>query len=236
MDFEPTEAEEAVRRTAERFAADVLAPRAAALDREGGFPTQSLAAAAEQGLLSVNVAREYGGLAAGPVAYSLAVTELGAVCASTTVAVCVSNMVAEVIAEFGTADQKQRHIPKLCDGSYVVGAFALSEAGAGSDPGGMRTRARKTDRGWGARRLEAVDHQRHRRGALRGVGADQRRPGHPRDLGVLGPRRRARAHPRRARAQDGPVREHDDRVDVRGLRGRRRHPSSTRKAAAFGWP
>jgi hypothetical protein len=56
--------------------------------------------------------------------------------------------VAEVVTAFGTSDQRTEHVPKLCDGRYTVGAFALSEAEAGSDPGGMRTRARRTDRGW----------------------------------------------------------------------------------------
>jgi alkylation response protein AidB-like acyl-CoA dehydrogenase len=64
------------------------------------------------------------------------------------VAVCVSNMVAEVICAFGNEDQRSEHVPKLCSGEYVVGGFALSESGAGSDPGAMTTRARKTDRGW----------------------------------------------------------------------------------------
>jgi hypothetical protein len=57
-------------------------------------------------------------------------------------------MVAEVIAAFGNSDQRTEHVPKLVAGDYVVGGFALSEPGAGSDPGGMKTRARKTDRGW----------------------------------------------------------------------------------------
>jgi hypothetical protein len=98
--------------------------------------------------LGINVPKALGGLEAGAVAYALAVMELARACAATTVAMCVSNMVAEVVTAFGTSDQKTEHVPKLCDGSYTVGAFALSEAGAGSDPGGMRTRARRTDRGW----------------------------------------------------------------------------------------
>lgn len=148
IDFAPSEDAIAVAAVARRLADDVLAPAAEALDREGGFPRASLAAVADAGLLAVNLPRELGGRAAGVVAYSLAVSELARACAATTVAVCVSNMVAEVVAHFGSPAQREHHVPRLADGRHVVGAFALSEAAAGSDPGAMRTRARKTDRGW----------------------------------------------------------------------------------------
>jgi hypothetical protein len=148
MDFSLSETQEMIRDTARQFAERVLAPTAGELDRTHRFPRESLAEAAELGLLGINVAGEYGGVEAGAVAYSLAVTELARACAATTVTICVSNMVAEVIAKFGTPEQRDQHVPKLCSGEYVVGGFALSEAGAGSDPGGMLTRARKTDNGW----------------------------------------------------------------------------------------
>lgn len=148
MDFILSETQEMIRSTARQFAGRVLEPNAVRLDREHRFPRESLAEAAELSLLGINVPAEYGGVEAGVVAYSLAITELARACAATTVAVCVSNMVAEVICAFGNEDQRSEHVPKLCSGEYVVGGFALSESGAGSDPGGMTTRARKTDRGW----------------------------------------------------------------------------------------
>ncbi len=148
MDFSPNETQQLIADSARQFAERVLAPRAAELDREGGFPADSLAQAAELGLLGINVPEELGGVEAGAVAYALAVIELARACASTTVAMTVSNMVAEVITHFGTEEQKTEHVPKLCSGEYVVGGFALSESGAGSDPGGMLTRAVRTDRGW----------------------------------------------------------------------------------------
>lgn len=148
MDFTPNETQEMIRETARQFAARTLEPNAVTLDREHTFPQQSLAEAAELGLLGINVPGDYGGVEAGAVAYSLAVTELARACAATTVAICVSNMVAEVICAFGNEDQRSEHVAKLCSGEYVVGGFALSESGAGSDPGGMTTRARKTDKGW----------------------------------------------------------------------------------------
>jgi alkylation response protein AidB-like acyl-CoA dehydrogenase len=148
MDFTLSETQEMIRSTARQFAGRVLEPNAVRLDREHRFPRESLAEAAELSLLGINVPAEYGGVEAGAVAYALAITELARACAATTVAVCVSNMVAEVICAFGNEDQRSEHVPKLCSGEYVVGGFALSESGAGSDPGAMTTRARKTDRGW----------------------------------------------------------------------------------------
>lgn len=148
MDLRPNESQRAVQERARAFAQDVLAPRAAELDREGGFPHQNLAAAAEAGMLGINVPAELGGRGAGVVAYSLAITETAKVCASTTVALCVSNMVAEVVTHFGNEDQRTGFVPRLCSGELVCGAFALSEPGAGSDPGAMRTKATRTDKGW----------------------------------------------------------------------------------------
>lgn len=148
MDLTLSERQLEVQGIARDYARDVLAPAAARLDREHGFPTEALAEAAKRGLTGINVATELGGLGAGAVSYALAVTEMAQGCAGTTVALCVNNMVAEVVSAFGNTDQRTEHVPKLCDGTYKVGAFALSEAGAGSDPGGMLTKARKTDKGW----------------------------------------------------------------------------------------
>lgn len=148
FDIEPDSVEHEVRARARAVAAEILRPRAAELDLRGGFPRESVLALSAAGLMGVNVPRELGGLGAGALSYSVAVTELAHACAATTVALCVNNMVAEVVTHFGTPEQRSVHVPKLCNGEHVVGAFALSEAGAGSDPAGMRTRAQRTDRGW----------------------------------------------------------------------------------------
>lgn len=146
LTFSDTQLE--VQQAARSYAQQVLAPRAAALDATGGFPHDNLRAAAEAGMTAINVDPALGGRGAGVVSYSLAVTEMARECAGTTVALCVNNMVAEVVAHFGSEEQRTEHVPKLADGRHVVGAFALSEPGAGSDPGGMATKARRTDRGW----------------------------------------------------------------------------------------
>jgi len=148
MDVQLSERQLEVQGIAREFAGSVLAPRAQRLDVEGGFPRESLAEAAKRGLTGIAVPKALGGLEAGTVAYSLAVTEMAKACAGTTVALCVNNMVAEVVDAFGTPAQRERWVPGLCNFEHTVGAFALSEPGAGSDPGGMRTRAVKTDKGW----------------------------------------------------------------------------------------
>ncbi len=148
MDVSLSERQLEVQGIAREFAGSVLAPAAQRWDEQGGFPRESLAQAAARGLTGIGVSKELGGLGAGTISYSLAVTEMAKACASTTVALCVNNMVAEVVEAFGTPAQRELHVPKLCNFEHTVGAFALSEAGAGSDPGGMRTKAVKTDKGW----------------------------------------------------------------------------------------
>ena len=143
-----TETQTLVQKTARDFAQRAIAPEAAALDREGRFPRELLLGLAELGLMSVNGPEELGGSAAGVVAYALAMEEVAAACASTAVTMAVTNMVGEVIARFGTREQRELHCPKLASGAYAAGAFALSEPGAGSDPGGMLTTATREGDGY----------------------------------------------------------------------------------------
>jgi alkylation response protein AidB-like acyl-CoA dehydrogenase len=96
----------------------------------------------------VNVPEDVGGSAAGVVSYALAMQEVARACASTAVTMAVTNRVGEVISHFGTPEQRAQHCPKLASGEYAAGAFALSEPEAGSDPGGMRTTARKDGSEW----------------------------------------------------------------------------------------
>jgi len=148
MDFELTETQRLVQQTARDFAQKTILPAAAAIDRDERFPFEILKGLADLGLMAVNVPESLGGAEAGVVAYSLAMIEVARACASTAVTMAVTNMVGEVIAKFGTPEQAQRHCPKLADGTYAAGAFALSEPGAGSDPGAMRTTAEKRGDKW----------------------------------------------------------------------------------------
>mgnify|MGYP000330217051 CR=1 FL=1 len=148
MQFEPTPEQLLVRDMARDFARREILPVAAALDRDGRFPAEILARLAGIGLMGVNIREEYGGAQAGPVAYVMALAEIAAACASTAVTMSVTNMVAEVIQQFGTEEQRRRHIPRITSGEYAAGAFGLSEPGAGSDPGSMTTTARRDGDGW----------------------------------------------------------------------------------------
>ena len=148
MDFELNETQQLVQRTARDFAQKTIAPQAAAIDRDQRFPADVMQGLAELGLLAVNVPEELGGAGAGAVSYALAMTEVSRACASCAVTMAVTNMVGEVIAKFGTRAQAEHCCPKLADGSLVAGAFALSEPEAGSDPGSMRTTAKKVGSTW----------------------------------------------------------------------------------------
>ena len=103
---------------------------------------------ADLGLLGVNVPGEYGGAEAGATAYALAMMEIAEACASTAVAMAVTNMCAELIVAFGTEAQKRRHVTRLTSGEAVAGAFALSEPQAGSDASALETRAERRGDGW----------------------------------------------------------------------------------------
>ncbi len=139
MDLELTETQTFVQKAARDFATRVIQPKAAEIDKKGRFPAEIMKGLAELGLLAVNVPEEHGGAAAGAVSYALAMQEISRACASCAVTMAVTNMVGEVIATFGTLAQKRKYCAGLANGSLVAGAFGLSEPGAGSDPGGMRT-------------------------------------------------------------------------------------------------
>ena len=141
MNFDLSETQTLIRDTARKFAREVLAPRAQKTDREEIFPLDAYRQMGELGLLGVNVPAEFGGAEAGVVSYALATIELAAACASTSVGMCVTNMCAELICQFGTLEQKQKYVTRLTSGEAVAGAFALSEPHAGSDPGAGNTTA-----------------------------------------------------------------------------------------------
>src|SRR5215468_8351117 len=148
MDFDLTEEQRLIQRTARDFADRVLVPRAAARDRSGEFPVAELRELGQLGLLGIAVPEVLGGAAAGTVAYSLAMQELARADASVAVATSVTNMVAELIATRGSPALAAAWVPRLVSGELVCGAFALSEPDAGSDPSAMRTLATRTAGGW----------------------------------------------------------------------------------------
>ncbi len=142
MDFQLTEEQRMIQQMARDFAEKELKPRAAEIDATRRLPLEVLAAMAGLGMMGMNLPAEYGGSQTGVVAYSLAMMEIGKACASTAVTMSVTNMVGEVIQAFGREDQRRSHLPKICSGEYPAGAFALTEAAAGSDPSSMKTTAK----------------------------------------------------------------------------------------------
>ncbi|SEK74839.1 butyryl-CoA dehydrogenase/hypothetical protein [Colwellia chukchiensis] len=145
MDLSLTEEQIMIQDMARKFAESELAPVAAQLDdtRDQTLFLKNLAQLTELGFMGLNIKAEYGGVEAGSVAFSLAITEIARACASTAVTTSVTNMVAEVIQAVGNEAQKRKYLPKLCSGEYRAGGFCLTEATAGSDPAGMKTQAVK---------------------------------------------------------------------------------------------
>ncbi len=150
MNLDLSDEHRMIRDTARRIAEDRLGPLAEALDHGDGRAEflQNLKLLAENGFMGLNVSADYGGSEAGAVSFALAVEEIGRACASTGVTVSVTNMVGEIIELIGNDEQRETHLPRLCDGTYPAGAFCLTEAGAGSDPSAMKTRAERAGNGW----------------------------------------------------------------------------------------
>jgi len=122
-----------------------IKPVAAQYDEEKQFPYQNLKKMAEKGLMGMNIPVEYGGSEVGPVACSLAITEIAKGCASHAVTTSVTNMVAELIYEFGQEEIRRKHLPKVCSGEYPAGAFALTEPHTGSDAANIHMTAVRRD-------------------------------------------------------------------------------------------
>jgi isovaleryl-CoA dehydrogenase len=140
--------QELLRATVHEFARRDVAPRAKAIDAAQTFPTESWGQAAELGLLGATAPAEYGGAGLGLAELCIVGEELAAVCLSTAATVLhQADMVVGRIARHGSAEQKERWLPGLIDGS-VIGCLAMTEPEAGSDVMSMRTRAERIDGGW----------------------------------------------------------------------------------------
>lgn len=141
MDLELNAAERSTFEAADEAAIELLAPDAAANDRDERFPTKNLIGLAARGLMGVNIDPVHGGRGAGVVAYAVAVRRLAAACPGTTVGMMVTNMVAEAIQTFGSDAQKAHYLPRICAGDWPTASFSLSEPGAGSDAASLRMTA-----------------------------------------------------------------------------------------------
>jgi butyryl-CoA dehydrogenase len=132
----------------EKFAAEIVAPRAALIDKTGEYPADVIHAAAGQGLCGVTIPRHWGGLGRDYVSYTLAVEAIANASATVAVALTVTNsLVAELIAHAGRDQQRERWLRKLATGE-VIGAFALSEPDAGTDAANQKTTAVRVSGGY----------------------------------------------------------------------------------------
>jgi isovaleryl-CoA dehydrogenase len=148
LDFDLGEAAEAIRETTARFAADRIAPLAAAVDAENRFPRELWPQMGALGLHGVTVEEEYGGLGLGYLEHVVAMEEVSRASAAVGLSYGAhSNLCVNQIRRWGSDEQKRRYLPKLVDGEHV-GALAMSEAGSGSDVVSMKLRAEKRGDRW----------------------------------------------------------------------------------------
>ena len=148
LDSQLSEDDRLVRDTAKAYAEDRLAPRIVEAFREEKTDLAIFREMGELGLLGVTVDTAYGGAGAGHVAYGLVAREIEKIDSGYRSMLSVqSSLVMHPIEAFGTEQQKQSYLPRLATGE-LIGCFGLTEADAGSDPGSMRTVARKTASGY----------------------------------------------------------------------------------------
>jgi alkylation response protein AidB-like acyl-CoA dehydrogenase len=148
MDFGLTDEQREIQALAREFARAEIEPHAAGWDREHTFPRELYGKLAELGLMGVCVPEEYGGAGADFLSYVLVLEELSRADAGAGVTVAVHTSACTLpILAFGTEEQRARFVPPLARGEHL-GAFALTEAEAGSDAGSLRTRAEPAGDGW----------------------------------------------------------------------------------------
>ncbi|MGB1932908.1 MAG: acyl-CoA dehydrogenase [Candidatus Puniceispirillaceae bacterium] len=148
LDAQLSEDERMVRDTANAYSQEKLAPRIIEAFREEKTDPEIFREMGALGLLGVTVSQKYGGAGMNHVCYGLVAREMERIDSGYRSMLSVqSSLVMHPIESFGTEEQKERYLPKLATGE-MIGCFGLTEADAGSDPGSMRTTARKTDTGY----------------------------------------------------------------------------------------
>lgn len=148
MDFELTQDQREIQSLTRDFAGAEIDPHAAQWDRDHHFPRDLFPKLAELGLMGVCVPEEYGGAGADFLSYVLVLEELSRADAGVGVTLAVHTSATTLpILTFGTDEQKARFVPPLARGEHL-GAFALTEAEAGSDAGALRTKAEPNGDGW----------------------------------------------------------------------------------------
>jgi len=148
IDFEPSDEQRLIRDAAREFADREIVPRARAMDRAGELDPELIRRLGETGYLGAIVAERYGGRGLDHRGYALIVEEIGRGDSSARTVVSVqTSLVCSSIERWGSEEQKQRWLPRLCAGE-ALGCFGLTEPDTGSDAASLSTRAERTGGGW----------------------------------------------------------------------------------------
>ncbi len=148
LDTQLTDEQEQLRMTVQEFAREVVAPVSARHDEEHSFPYEVIAQMGEMGLFGLPFPESYGGMGGDFFTLCLALEELGRVDQSVAITLEAGcSLGAMPVFRFGTEAQKREWLPQLCSGK-ALGAFGLTEPGAGSDAGGTRTTAKLDSGQW----------------------------------------------------------------------------------------
>ena len=141
MDFTLSKEHEMARQLFKEFAENEVKPLAQEVDETETFPRETVEKMAKYGFMGIPVPKEYGGQGCDTLTYAMCVEELSKVCATTGVIVSAhTSLCIDPIMTFGTEDQKKKYVPDLASGRKI-GAFGLTEPGAGTDAQGQQTKA-----------------------------------------------------------------------------------------------
>ena len=141
MDFTLSKEHEMARTLFKDFAENEVKPLAQEIDEEHRFPRETVEKMAKYGFLGIPVSKELGGQGCDILTYAMCVEELSKVCGTTGVIVSAhTSLCVDPIVTYGTAEQKAKYVPDLCSGKKL-GAFGLTEPGAGTDAQGQQTKA-----------------------------------------------------------------------------------------------
>ena len=141
MDFKLSKEHELLRKMYREFAQNEVKPLAAELDEEERFPKETIPKLAKLGMLGIPFPKKYGGAGGDNLAYAICVEEIAKTCGTTSVIICAhTSLCSYPIYAYGTEEQKVKYLPDLLSGRKL-GAFGLTEPGAGTDASGQQTTA-----------------------------------------------------------------------------------------------
>lgn len=147
FDFEPTDQQQLLIETARRFAKEEIAPKAAEADEKAKFPMEVMEKAHELGLVNVEIPEAYGGLGLGCLENCLILDELSHGCVGITIPMAVNTLGQTPLIIAGTEEQKEKYLGQVAE-EPVFCAYAITEPGAGSDAGALRTSVKKDGDGY----------------------------------------------------------------------------------------